>query len=169
MKWVTRSGALAYALAAAVVVADQAAKAWILGGLHLLAGLPLRVWGPLRLTLVENAGISFGLFQSDADWTRWVLAAFSLVVAVSLSVWVRRAERPLAGVALGLIIGGAIGNLIDRLRAGVVIDFIDVTQLFFPWIFNIADSAITIGVALLLIESVIPRHEGHSLEGRKGA
>jgi signal peptidase II len=153
MSLVTRSGAFAYGLAAAVVVLDQAVKAWIVGGLHLALGVPVPVWGPLRLTLVENPGVSFGLFQSDAPWTRWVLAAFSLVVAVGLGVWVRRAEKPFTGLALGLIIGGAVGNLVDRVRIGVVEDFVDVTALYFPWVFNVADSAITVGVILLLAES----------------
>jgi signal peptidase II len=137
-------------------------KAWIIGPAHLTLGGPAPIWGPLRLTLVENGGVSFGLFQSDAPWTRWALAAFSLVVAVALALWVRRAAKPFSGVAVGLIIGGAVGNLIDRVRHGVVIDFIDVTALYFPWVFNVADSAITIGIVLLLAEGFLaPRQTAH--------
>jgi signal peptidase II len=105
---------------------------------------------------VENNGVSFGLFQSDASWTRWALAAFSLSIAIALAIWVRQAQRVYTGLALGLIIGGALGNFLDRVRAGQVIDFLDVRAMHFPWIFNVADSAITVGVILLLAEGLIP-------------
>ena len=156
MSLVSRAGAFAFALAAAVAVADQEVKTWILSGLKLTPGDSLRVWGPLRLTLVENNGVSFGLFQGDMPWLRWALAAFSLAVATSLALWVRRANRLYTGLALGLVIGGAWGNFLDRVRDGQVVDFLDVRALHFPWIFNIADSAITIGVILLLVEGLIP-------------
>jgi len=155
MTGITRWGALAYGLAIAVVAADQAAKAWVVGGLRLIPGLSVDVWGPLRLTLVQNSGVSFGLFHGDAAWTRWALAGFSLVVAVALAIWARRAERPIAGLSVGLIMGGAVGNLIDRVRFGTVVDFVDVTRLHFPWVFNVADSAITVGIALLLAENLL--------------
>jgi signal peptidase II len=160
MSLVSRSGALAYGLAVAVIAIDQSVKAWIVGGLRLAMGVPLPVWGPVRLTLVENTGVSFGLFQSDESWTRWALAGFSLVVAVVLGYWVRRAEKPFTGLALGLIIGGALGNFIDRVRTGEVVDFVDVTALYFPWVFNVADSAITVGIALLLAESFLQPRAG---------
>lgn len=155
MTGVTRWGALAYGLSVVVVVADQALKAWIVGAWRLVPGLPVDVWGPLRLTLVQNTGVSFGLLHDEGAWTRWALAGFSLVVAVGLAVWARRAERPAAGLALGLIMGGAVGNLIDRVRLGQVLDFVDVTRLHFPWVFNLADSAITVGIALLLAENLL--------------
>jgi signal peptidase II len=156
MSIVSRTGGLAFALAAGVAVLDQQAKAWILNGLRLAPGDSLRVWGPLRLTLVENNGVSFGLFQGDAPWGRWALAAFSLAVATALAVWVRKANKLYTGFALGLIIGGALGNFLDRVRDGQVVDFLDVRALHFPWIFNVADSAITVGVVLLLVEGLIP-------------
>jgi signal peptidase II len=154
---ITRRGWLAYGLAAMIVIADQAAKAWIVGDLHLAPGASLDVWGPVRLTLVQNTGVSFGLFHGDAAWTRWALAGFSLAVAVILAAWVRRSTRLLPALALGSIIGGALGNLADRVRFGSVVDFIDVTRLYFPWVFNVGDSAITIGIALLLAESLMAR------------
>jgi signal peptidase II len=157
---VSRAGVLAYGLAVTIVALDQAVKAWILGGLRLATGVPRPVWGPLRLTLVENPGVSFGLFQSDVSWARWALAAFSLIVAIALGVWARRAEKPYTGLALGLIIGGAVGNFIDRVRTGVVVDFVDVTALYFPWVFNVADSAITVGILLLLAEGLFQRRAG---------
>ena len=147
--------AQAYGLAGAVVVADQAAKAWILHQGVLLAGGSREVVGPLRLTLVANRGISFGLLQGDAGTGRLVLILFSLAVAIALALWVRRANRRLTAAGVGLIVGGAIGNVIDRVRIGQVVDFIDVQRLGFPWVFNIADSAINVGVALLLLESLL--------------
>lgn len=88
------------------------------------------------------------------DLARWLLAAFSAAVAVGLIVWARRIGRPLLSVAIGLIIGGAVGNLIDRVRWGAVADFLNFSGLHFPWVFNVADSAITVGVALLLLDSL---------------
>ena len=146
-------GPTAYALGLAVILADQLVKQWILYGFQLPVIGSMQVIGPFHLTMVWNQGVSFGLFRGEAEWVRWALAAFSLGVAGFLAVWARRVERPLLGVAIGLVMGGAIGNLIDRVRFGAVADFIDVTALHFPWVFNIADSAITIGVVLLLIDS----------------
>lgn len=154
MKAVTRSGWLAYGIAPVVVAADQATKAFVLGSLRLEDRGPIPLIGPLDLRLVWNQGISFGLFRYDLPWTRWALAAFALAVAAALAVWARRAERPLTGLAIGLIIGGAVGNLIDRVKIGAVADFIDATGLHFPWVFNIADSAISVGIAVLIAESL---------------
>ena len=86
---------------------------------------------------------------------RWVLAVFSLAVSIGLAVWVRKVARPLTAIAIGLIIGGALGNLIDRVRFGWVVDFLDFSGLHFPWVFNVADSGITVGVALLLAETLL--------------
>jgi signal peptidase II len=160
MKGVSRAGALAYSLAIAVVIADQAAKAWVLHGLRLVTGESRPLFGPLDLTLVANRGVSFGLFQADAEWTRWALAAFSLVVAVALAFWARRARQLTVGAGVGLIMGGAVGNLIDRVRLGQVVDFIDAQKLHFPWVFNVADSAINIGIALLVIDGLISARRG---------
>ena len=158
MKAVSRMGRLAYMLALAVVLLDQLSKSWVIGVLNAGPGSSIGVWGPLRLTLVLNGGVSFGLLQGDGAWVRWTLATFQLAVVVFLALWVRRAEKPVSGFAVGLIMGGAMGNVVDRLRFGYVVDFVDVQRLFFPWVFNLADSAITVGVALLLAENlVMPR------------
>ena len=154
MAEVSPAGRLAYGLAAAVLVVDQAVKAWILEGLDLPLRLSVDLIGPLRLTMVWNEGVSFGFLQARHDLARWGLTAFALVLALALAAWARRADRRLLGVALGLIIGGAVGNAIDRARFGAVVDFIDVSALgFFPWVFNVADAAITIGVLLMLLDS----------------
>ena len=145
--------ATAYMIAVGVILADQASKRYVLEGLHLETLGRVDWFGPLQLTMVWNRGVSFGLFRADQDLMRWVLAAFSAVVAVLLIVWARKQSRGLTLTALGLVIGGAVGNLIDRVRFGAVVDFVDVSALYFPWVFNVADAAITIGVVLLLIDS----------------
>jgi signal peptidase II len=117
-------------------------------------GLPERfsapVAGPFYLTMVWNKGVSFGVLNIDAEWTRWVLSAFSLGVAGALAVWAWKVDRPILALAVGLIIGGAVGNAIDRVRLGAVTDFLDFTRLMFPWVFNLADSAISVGSVLLI-------------------
>lgn len=149
---ITKPGWSAYGLAALVVLLDQLAKHWILEVFHLPLKGSVLVGGPFSLTMVWNQGVSFGLLRADQDLTRWALAAFSIGVAVVLAVWARKAERPLLGLALGLVMGGAVGNVIDRIRFGAVADFLDLSALYFPWIFNVADSAITVGIALLLLD-----------------
>ena len=152
---VTRSGWVAFALATLVIAIDQALKHWVVTGMGLMVGESRPLFWPLSFTLVRNDGISFGFFQTHAPWTRWALAGFALAVSVLLIVWVRRADRLVTGVAGGLILGGALGNLIDRVRLGAVVDFVDVHPLVFPWIFNIADSGITVGVIILLAENLL--------------
>ena len=90
-----------------------------------------------------------------ADSVGVILLAVHTGVAIALAVSVRKAEQALTGVALGLIIGGALGNLIDRVRLGAVVDFLDFSGLHFPWVFNVADCGVSVGVALVLLESVI--------------
>ncbi|HEY5412189.1 MAG TPA: signal peptidase II [Caulobacteraceae bacterium] len=153
---VTRWGLVAYAVAAAVVVLDQISKWWILDVIHLPDHSPIRILPVFQLTMVWNTGVSFGLLRADAGAGRWLLVLFALAIVIALGVWARRMSRPLAAAALGLILGGALGNnLIDRVRFGAVADFLDFHALYFPWVFNIADSGITIGVALLLLDSFV--------------
>ena len=145
----------AYGLALGVVVLDQLTKAWILNGLSLREVGQVEILPPLlNFTYVENTGVSFGLFGGGE--ARWVLTAFSIVVAGGLAWWALKAERRLLVAAIGLVIGGAIGNVIDRIRFGYVVDFVDFSGTgVFPWVFNVADSAITVGVALLILDSVM--------------
>jgi signal peptidase II len=105
--------------------------------------------------------VSFGLLRADTEAGRWILVAFATAVVAALAYWARRLDRPLTAVALGLVIGGAIGNnLIDRVRFGAVADFLDFQGLFFPWVFNVADSAITVGAVLLIYDTFLrPKHE----------
>jgi signal peptidase II len=167
MSGVTKLGWTALAIAVAVIVADQAVKTWVLDVLRLQEGQSIAVLGPLHLTGVWNPGVSFGFLQAQHDLVRWLLVAFSIVVSIFLAIWVRRSDRPLFAVAVGLLMGGAIGNVIDRIRIGAVADFIDVSRLWFPWIFNVADSAISIGICLLLLDML--RQDGAERARRTAA
>lgn len=144
----------AYGLCLIVAILDQISKVWVLQALGAERGASMAVWGPLRMTLVLNGGVSFGLLQGDGSWVRWALAGFEAAIMIVLGIWVRRTDRLLMATSIGLIMGGALGNVIDRARFGFVVDFIDAQGLFFPWVFNLADSAITLGVTLLLIENI---------------
>lgn len=151
---VTRLGLYAYLGALVVLGLDQWSKYWILYVHDLPEKFTTPIGGPLSLTMVWNRGVSFGLMRADQDFARWGLTLFSVVVATVLAIWVRKATRPLLAAGLSMIIGGAIGNAIDRARFGAVVDFIDVQRLgFFPWVFNVADAGITVGVILLLLDS----------------
>jgi signal peptidase II len=155
MKGVTRPGWMAFFLAAVVILADQASKYWILSVVRLEEGQSIPIAGPLHLTGVWNHGVSFGLLTANHDLARWAFVAFSLIVAIVLAGWVRKTERPLFATALGFLIGGAVGNAIDRVRFGAVADFIDVSRLHFPWVFNVADAAINIGIVCLLLDMLM--------------
>ena len=145
----------AYAFAAAVIILDQITQAWMLYGLHIREVGQIRVLEPIfNLTFVLNRGVSFGLL-TGGETGRWLLTVFSVAVAGLLAFWAMRADRRLLITAIVLIMGGALGNVIDRIRFGGVVDFLDVSGLYFPWVFNVADSAISIGVVLLILDSFI--------------
>lgn len=143
----------AYAVALGVVVIDQLTKWWVVQGLGMQLGQTIEVSPIFDVTYTLNTGVSFGMFSGGE--ARWVLAAFSLIVAAVMAWWATRAPRRLFALSLGLIIGGALGNVIDRILVGAVIDFLDFSGLGFPWIFNIADSAISVGVGLLILDSFL--------------
>lgn len=152
---ISRLALTAFAFALAVIVLDQASKAWIMSGLDLREVGRVEIWPPIfNFTWVENRGVSFGLFGDGS--ARWMLSLFSIVVAGALGWWALRAERRLLITAIGLIMGGAVGNVIDRIRFGFVVDFLDFSGTkVFPWVFNVADSAITVGVVLLILDSLL--------------
>jgi len=142
---------LAYGVAVLAILIDQLSKWWVLNNLQLGQSIDLSRIFDLTFTL--NTGVSFGMFSGGE--ARWLLAGFSLIVAALMVFWAWRAPRRLFAVAVGLIIGGALGNVIDRIEIGAVVDFLDFSGLGFPWIFNIADSAISVGVALLILDSFL--------------
>jgi signal peptidase II len=145
----------AYGIAILIIIVDQLTKAWVLSGLDLRELGRVAVFPPIfNVTWVENRGVSFGLFGDGS--ARWMLSLFSIAVAGVLGWWALKADRRLLVSAIGLIMGGAIGNVIDRIRFGFVVDFLDFSGTgFFPWVFNVADSAITIGVFLLILDSLL--------------
>jgi signal peptidase II len=153
---VTRPRSLG-ALAIVVVVAlDRAAKIVVLSDFDATASTPIPLTPFLNLTLRWNRGISFSLFAQDSATGRWLLLALTLVVTALIALWLWRAGAPLVGLGLGAIVGGAIGNGYDRLVYGAVVDFLDLHAFgrnFF--VFNLADAAINLGVALLIVDGVI--------------
>ena len=154
---------LGLSLAAVIFVADQFTKWLVLGpgafspegcldagyGCRFIELTPF-----FDLQMVWNRGVSFGLLKADQDLARWALVALSLGIAGVFFWWLRTAERRLTAVALGLVIGGALGNVIDRVRFGAVADFLDFNGLWFPWVFNVADASITVGAVLLAVDMV---------------
>jgi signal peptidase II len=148
----TAAGAVS---AAVVLVADQASKWWVLYGLDLPERGSVALLPVLNLTLVANRGVTFGLLDAAGPWARPLLVLGALVIVALLGVWMRRAERRVVAVALGAIAGGAIGNVIDRLRYGAVVDFIHAHAFGHSWyVFNIADAAIVCGVAVLILDGI---------------
>ena len=142
-------------LTAAVVVLDQLSKAWMLQHFFLFERVQLAP--VLDIVLTYNTGAAFSMLADAAGWQRWVFVALALGVSAVLIVWLRRlaaATHALIACGLALIVGGALGNMIDRLRLGHVIDFIHAHwgTHYFP-AFNVADSAITVGAALLLLDA----------------
>jgi signal peptidase II len=150
---------LGLAAALATAVFDQASKLWLLYVLDIRARMPLRLTPFLDLVLVWNRGISYGLFQQEGPLGQWVLLAIKAAAVVLLWVWLARAASRLTALALGLIIGGALGNAIDPFFHQGVADFvlfhITTETIRFSWyVFNLADAAIVVGVAGLLYESL---------------
>ena len=151
-------------IAAAVVCAlDQAAKLWLMFSFDLANKGLVHLTPFLAFVLTWNPGISYGLFPQDTDFGRYTLLALKIGAVVILWVWLARAETKLTALALGLIIGGAFGNAIDRLAYGAVMDFvlfhIDTDSIKFTWyVFNLADAAIVAGVIGLLYESLFGGH-----------
>ena len=144
------------ALTVAVIGADQWSKHVLEGALQLSETrycLPV-----FNLVRAHNRGAAFSMFDAASGWQRWVFSGLAVVVSVSLIVWLARLERRagLMAAALALILGGALGNVIDRLRLGYVVDFLQVhwQQHYFP-AFNVADSAITVGAGCLLLDAFL--------------
>lgn len=146
------------ALAAVTLVLDQATKAW---WLDLMARNPggIEVTPFFNMVMVWNRGVSFGLLNSgDEAAQAWLLSAFAAAMCVALVIWLRRAANRLVATGLGLVIGGAIGNIIDRLRFGAVADFLDFHLAGWHWpAFNVADAGIVVGVVCLLADGLFTK------------
>ncbi|NPD65361.1 signal peptidase II [Lichenicola cladoniae] len=142
-----------------VLVADQASKWWILDRLDLPVRGRVTVLPVLDFVMVWNHAVTFGLFGGVGAAGRFLFSAVALAVVVMLLFWMRRTPKPWVAAALGAIAGGAIGNVIDRLRFGAVVDFIHahLGSLSWNYIFNLADASIVCGVGVLLIDSLFDR------------
>lgn len=143
-----------------VFVSDQVLKCWLLYGVGLAENGPFDLAPFMTIVLAWNRGISYGLFQQGTDLGRWFLVVVSFVAAVWLWRWMWRSHDRLTVLSLALIIGGALGNGVDRAVYGAVVDFVHLHWGNFSWyIFNIADVAIVVGVLGLLYESFRPGTE----------
>jgi len=152
-------------IAAAVLIVDQVSKWWIV---DIVMNPPriIELTPFFNLVMGWNRGVSFGFFSDAPGWTAWLLPIVAVVIIVVLVIWLARADRRLIGVAIGLIVGGALGNLVDRVRYGAVADFLDVHAWGYHWpAFNAADSAITVGAVTLVLDSLFVRPERPKNEG----
>lgn len=148
--------AFGLATAAVACILDQALKVWLLRVFDLGSRGRISVAPFTDLVLTWNTGISYGWFQQEGPFGQWALLALKAVAVALLWIWLARAGSRLSALALGLIIGGAIGNAIDRLAYGAVADFVLLHGWGFYWyVFNLADVAIVAGVAVLLYESLL--------------
>jgi signal peptidase II len=153
---------LGLAVATATALLDQAVKLYLLFVFDLQTRGIVRLTPFLDLVLIWNKGISYGLFQQDGPLGQWVLLALTAAAVTLLWIWLARSTSRLMAVSLALIIGGAVGNAIDRVAYGAVADFVllhlTTTSFSFKWyVFNVADAAIVAGVAGLLYDSVAGR------------
>lgn len=144
--------------AGAIVVAlDQLTK-WLIRNDVLNTTRYIEVTDFFNIVEVWNRGVSFGLFASDSPWTPYLLSALAIAISIVLIIWLRKAETAFLALALGIVIGGAVGNVIDRLIWGQVYDFLDFHSAGFHWpAFNLADAAISVGVGLILLDGFIAK------------
>ncbi|MGB4101993.1 MAG: signal peptidase II [Alphaproteobacteria bacterium] len=144
--------ALVYALC--VLVADQYTK-WMILNVIMQPPQSVPVMPMLSFDLQWNRGVTFGMLYNHNEYMPYLFALLALAIIGWLLAWLWRTQNKMVGLGIGIIIGGAIGNVIDRLRFGAVVDFIHVS--FYPWVFNVADGAVVIGVGLLLLDSFLER------------
>ncbi|WP_245290872.1 signal peptidase II [Methyloligella halotolerans] len=142
------------------LILDQANKLWLIFSYDIAEKAPVTLAPFFDLVMVWNRGISYGLLQQDSDFGRWALIVFALGVSIGLALWLFRLETRLAAISVGLIIGGAIGNAIDRIAYGAVADFYSMQIFGFDWyVFNLADCWVVAGVVGLLYDSLFAHHK----------
>ena len=156
-----RERAFGFAIALAIFVADQLTKWIVAGPLALREAGQIYVLPIFNLTWTENYGISLGLFEARSGTGQWILVALTSAIAIAVAVWIGREARRWDQAALAMVLGGAIGNILDRIRFGYVVDFADLHfGEFRPFlIFNVSDAAISIGVVILLVRAFLLRNE----------
>lgn len=154
-------------LAALIIVFDQLTKWWVVEKLMRPEGvLDTPFYSPTRLEILPvfdlvmawNRGVSFGIFNNDGRWNAIGLSVLSVAISIGLLAWMRNAHSRLVALALGGIVGGALGNVVDRIRWGAVADFLDVHVMGYHWpAFNLADSAISVGAVLLVLDALFTK------------
>jgi signal peptidase II len=150
---------LGFTIAAVVFALDQLVK-WLMVGPLQLQGVRQIVLLPIfNLSWTENNGISLGLLNAETEIGRWMLVAVTGAIAIGVAIWLGREKQRSDQIALGMVLGGALGNILDRIRFGYVIDFADLHfGDFRPFlVFNVADAAISIGVVILLLRAFLTR------------
>jgi signal peptidase II len=154
-----RNRVIGLSLAALIFALDQISKWIVIGPLQLEQRLTLDLFAFFDLTYVRNYGVSMGFLTANSETTRWLLVALTAAIAAFVAGWMWREKRRDDAIGLALVLGGALGNIVDRVRFGYVVDFMDLH--FGAWrpflVFNIADAAITIGVLLLLVRALLMR------------
>jgi len=148
-----------------VVVLDQLSKYWVVSSFQEFE--VLTVWPVFNLTLVYNTGAAFSFLSDAGGWQRWFFVAVGVIVSLAMVIWLARlgARERLTAYGLALVLGGAIGNLIDRILLGKVVDFLQWHWHDWYWpSFNVADSAITLGVVLLLADGLFAGKQGRELK-----
>ena len=154
-----KSRSFAIGVAAAIFIADQLTKWLVTGPLQLQAVRQIYVLPFFNLTWTENRGISLGLLTANGEVGRWLLVGMTAVIAGGIAWWITHEHKRGDQVALGMVLGGALGNILDRVRFGYVVDFCDLH--FGDWrpflVFNVADAAISIGVIILLLRAFLAK------------
>ncbi|WP_375248604.1 signal peptidase II [Sphingomonas sp.] len=150
------------AIAVAVFVVDQVVKWAVTGPLGIdFLGAYRTILPIFDLRYTRNEGVSLGMLRAETETMRWLLVAFTGAIAIGVAIWMYREANRIEQAALGLVLGGALGNILDRVRLGHVVDFADLH--FGEWrpflVFNVADAAITIGVLILLVRALLIREK----------
>ncbi len=146
-------------VASAVIILDQATKWWVVT-IFMNPPRVVDVWPFVSVVLVWNRGVTFGFLDDTPFWGQWAFVGLALAIVAVLLLWLRRAETKWRAAAIGLIIGGALGNVIDRVNYGAVADFLDFHVAGYHWpAFNFADSAITLGVAIMFFDALFKPKE----------
>lgn len=158
---------LGICIAVAVIIADQLSKLWVMD--YLMRTQPVVEVTPFfNLTYAWNTGISFSMFSNSGTTGAIILSVVALAIVASLLWWLKTEQVKAIRIALGMIIGGAIGNIIDRVRLGAVFDFLDIYVGSYHWpVFNLADSFICIGAVIIVTHSLLNREQKNNKEQNK--